>query len=275
MAMRSAQPRLPGPRRGIQSVEVAGRILSSLLEMQRPVRLTDLAHKAALPRAKLHRYLISLGRAGLIGQHDASGRYDLGGLARRISSELHASRSAADVALPFARELSRQLKETVFITEMTADGPVSVHSAVPDLPVVTTPRLGLSHPLRTTATGRVFAAFLPDGVRDALLERELRGLAPGSRKPRLREFDKVLAEVRHRGLSASHEERVPGINALSAPVLDSGGRILLALTVVGNAASFAASPDSACARQLKDAAARVASELAGPPYREQDKGSRT
>lgn len=250
-------------QRGINSVEIAGRILAALIDMPRPVRLTDLAHQVGLPSAKLHRYLTSLRRTGLVGQ-DASGRYDFGLLARRIAAK-YAAAQAVDVALPFARELSAKLSETVMVAELGPDGPVSMRHAVPDLPVSILPRMGSVHSLTGSATGRVFAAWLPEGEREALLARELKALPPKRREAERRRFERTLDEVRRRGVGFSQGERIPGINAISAPVFDAAGRVVLAITVIGNAATFTPAVDASVERSLKEAAAAVSRRLSEIP----------
>ena len=247
-------------QRGIHSVEVAGRILEALLDIERPVRLVDLARRSGIPAAKLHRYVISLRRAGLLAQHETSGLYDLGPLARRIA-RTHGARAIADVALPVARALARELGETVFIAELGAEGPVSVRVAIPDVPLAITPRIGSVHSLMTSATGRVFAAWLPAAERDALVAGEIDALPPRRRRQRRAEFEASLQTIRAQGLAVAMGERIVGINALSAPVIDDDERIVLALTVIGNAATFPPAPRTIADRALLRAAAEIARRL--------------
>ncbi|HMN81272.1 MAG TPA: IclR family transcriptional regulator [Burkholderiaceae bacterium] len=249
-------------QRGIHSVEVAGRVLAALLDMERPVRLVDLARRSGIAAAKLHRYVISLRRAGLVGQHEASGLYDLGPLARRIGARTHGARAIADVALPVARTLARELGETVFIAELGAEGPVSVRVAIPDVPLAITPRIGSVHSLMTSATGRVFAAWLPAVEREALVAGEIDALPPRRRRQQREEFEAALQTTREQGLAVAIGERIVGINALSAPVIGEDGRIVLALTVIGNAATFPPVPRTPTERALLRAAAEIARRLA-------------
>lgn len=69
---------------GIQSVEVAGEVLSALMRMPGPCRLAELARAVGMPSAKLHRYMVSLIRIGLATQDPVSGRYDLGPTALQL-----------------------------------------------------------------------------------------------------------------------------------------------------------------------------------------------
>jgi len=46
-------------RRGIQSIEIGGRLLTALVDEGGPMSLGDLARKAGMPSAKAHPYLVS------------------------------------------------------------------------------------------------------------------------------------------------------------------------------------------------------------------------
>ena len=67
-----------GERRGIQSIEVGGSLLSALVREGKPMMLKDLAREAGMPVAKAHPYLVSFGKLGLVEQDALTGRYGLG-----------------------------------------------------------------------------------------------------------------------------------------------------------------------------------------------------
>src|SRR5487761_1264617 len=64
-------------RPGIQSVEIASRILVAMAEAGRPLQLKDVARGCDMSAAKVHRYLVSLTRTNLVTQED-DGRYSIG-----------------------------------------------------------------------------------------------------------------------------------------------------------------------------------------------------
>ena len=70
-------------RSGVNSVEVAGLILQSLADAPGSARLADLARATGMPSGKVHRYLVSLIRSGLVEQDPGTSRYDLGPLVLR------------------------------------------------------------------------------------------------------------------------------------------------------------------------------------------------
>ena len=57
-------------QRGIQSIEVGGRLLLALAREGRPMALKDLAQAAGMIPPKAHPYLVSFGKLGLIDHKD-------------------------------------------------------------------------------------------------------------------------------------------------------------------------------------------------------------
>ncbi len=61
--------------RGIQSIEVSGRIMQALLDAGEPMMLKDMAQAADLKPAQCHAYIASLKKIGLVHQDSSSGLY--------------------------------------------------------------------------------------------------------------------------------------------------------------------------------------------------------
>src|SRR4029077_12315568 len=71
-------------RRGIKSVEVAGRILEHFARVQAPVALRELAAAGRMSPGKVHRYLASFLASGLAHQDSETRKYAQGPLAVRL-----------------------------------------------------------------------------------------------------------------------------------------------------------------------------------------------
>ncbi len=66
---------------GVQAVEVGAQVLRVLVSAGRPVPLKMVSTATGMPRAKVHRYLVSLVRCGLASQEESTGYYGLGSFA--------------------------------------------------------------------------------------------------------------------------------------------------------------------------------------------------
>jgi len=75
--------------------------------------------------------------------------------------------------------------------------------------------------------------------------------------PRRKKIEALLAEVRRRGLARIAGALTPGINAVSAPVFDHAGNIILAITAIGSSGVFDPDWNSPIARSVVEAANRI------------------
>jgi DNA-binding IclR family transcriptional regulator len=65
-------------KNGVQSLEIGMTILQAISSGHRSMMLKDIAAAADMPASKVHRYVVSLVRSGLVEQDPMTSRYDLG-----------------------------------------------------------------------------------------------------------------------------------------------------------------------------------------------------
>lgn len=238
-------------QRGIQSVEVGGRLLLALVHEGRPMALKDLAQAAGMTPPKAHPYLVSFGKLGLIAQEEASGHYGLGPLAMQLG--LISLQQSDPVRLASAQlpGLAQVVGQTVGIAVWGPRGATIVRTEPGPLPVHVAMRHGTVMSLRGTASGTLFAAWLPHA--------EIRASDPSASFDAA--FERELAAVRDTGVATANDGVVAGVSALAAPVFDAGNRLVLSLTAIGPSASFDVRPDGAPARALKACAAELSRQL--------------
>lgn len=272
--------RIDRDRRGIQSVEVGGQLLRALAHHGRPMPLKDLAREAGMSPPKAHPYLVSFGKLGLIEQDPVTGRYGLGPLALQlglISLQLH---DPVRVATPLLPGLCRQTGHTVAIAVWGSRGPTFVRIEEAATPVHVNMRHGTVMSIADTASGRLFAAYMPPEKVRAVLEEErvrertnpLRDapLALGASVtmrplPSWEEFQQRLQEVRAAHASIAIDGLVPGVSALAVPVFDYTGEMVLALTVIGPSGIFDTRPEGPLAQAVRECAREISQRLGMPP----------
>ncbi|MGE5337183.1 MAG: IclR family transcriptional regulator [Gemmatimonadota bacterium] len=264
-------PPAAAKRRGIQSIEVGGRLLLALVQSGRAMALRDLSRAAAMPAAKAHPYLVSFGNLGLVKQDPLTGEYQLGPLALQLGLVALHGLDPVREALPEVGTLAARLEQAVAIAVWGNQGPTIVHYQESSNPIHVNMRTGTVMSLVDTATGRLFAAFLPPKLCEKLAREEIRRLAGSASAAREleRQFEQSLAEIRRRGLARAQGRPMPGINAMCAPVFDHAGNIVLVITAVGPAGSFDAAWDGEIAQQVRGCAARITQRLGHSPALEQ------
>jgi DNA-binding IclR family transcriptional regulator len=248
-------------RLGIQSVEVAARILQALIDTGRPLPLKELAKLARMHPGKAHRYLVSLTWTELVAQDEASGHYGVGPMA--IALGLAGLRNVdvvrtSSTMLPSLRD---EINETVLLAIWSPQGPVVFALEESRRPVYMNIRVGSILPLLQTATGRVFAAFLPREAVSTLLDAEMKALGPPQSRTSLQ---KLLKETQEYGLARVKGDLVPGVNAIATPLFDHKDRIVGVIGAVGRSEELDVEYHGAVAKALLRTAAEISRRLGHP-----------
>lgn len=221
-------------RRGIQSIEVGGEILKVLAADARPMALKDLVKAAGMPSGKIHPYLVSFGKIGLVMQDPVTGHYLLGPLAIQLGLTSLQTMNPIREATPFAEALASDTGHGVALAVWGNLGPVIVRLIDPTYAFHTNMRTGTVMSLANTATGRVFSAFLPGPLVETMLRDDRIRLGPDIAHPLEEEVvNRMIQDVRKRRMSQGINHPTPGVASFSAPVFDYSSNIALAVTISG------------------------------------------
>ncbi|MBY0257959.1 IclR family transcriptional regulator [Methylobacterium sp.] len=222
--------------RGVQSVEAGARILSAMVEIGSPAMLRDIAARAATTSAQAHAYLVSFRKTGFVEQDAATGRYLLGPFALQLGLSRMRQVDTLRLAGQTAADLAAEFGLMVTLSVWGTHGPTIVQVQDSEAPIHVNLRAGGVYTLSGTATGRLFAAFLPERVVKPLLSDELR---PGGQQraigvPTSKEaLATSTARIRIDGCSTTAGSPVPGVNAIAVPIFDHTGHMQCALTLIG------------------------------------------
>jgi DNA-binding IclR family transcriptional regulator len=265
-----ADKRTDTGQRAVQSVEVGGRLLLALAAARAPLALKDLAAAAGLPAARAHPYLVSFGKLGLVEQDRASGRYALGPAALQLGLACLSQLDPVRVATPIAEDLASATGFAVAIALWGNLGPTIVRLIEAHQPLLVAMRTGTVMSVLGTATGRAFAAALPES-RLAQATPAALGDAPGRGAKFTRAEREVLQAARDdlaaHGLVRAEGRPIPGVNAFSAPVFDHEGQVALVITALGHQDHFPVAWDSPVADAVRAAAAQISARLGGQAAR--------
>lgn len=256
---RSTPAARPRPRRaadedltgGVKSVVAALDVLDCFAD-EDELGVSDIARRLGVAKSTAHRLLTSLCARGLAERNPESGQYRLGlhlfELGQLTADRMRLRRAA----MPLLEELrqasgcSTQVgiargADVFFVGRLeTLSGMKQLAAAARRLPA------------HATASGKAIAAFDPSVARScvshgmpALASRTITTAA---------DFDRALDEVRRRGVAVSLDEAMDGMGSVAAPVLDSAGRAVAAVSLVKPSAELAA--DLGRLSQLVSIAAR-------------------
>lgn len=234
--------------RGIQSIEVSGRIINVLLESPGPVMLKDIAARTQIAAAQVHAYLSSFKRMDLVEQDPHDGRYALGALALRLGLAYR------DSYAPM-REASRTLAAIADRTGLMcalviwSNGrPTAFEVRAGRQAMNVNLRPGMSFSVTGSPVGAVFAAFLPAEQVDPLIaeEQKVDRVRPGQWHMTADEFASLRHNITDCGFAALAGQPIHGVNSLAIPVLEQDGSLVGAILMIGNEVDM----DVACGAAL-------------------------
>lgn len=221
--------------RGIQSIEVGGRVLSALVRTASPMMLKDLALAADLTPAQVHAYLTSYRRAGLVEQDDRTGHYRIGPLAFRLGTSRIRSVPILQETSKAVTRLSSELGLMAIMICWGPHGPTAVQVQDSPVPLNLNIRQGTLFSVTGTASGHVFAAFSdePSVATRIAAELDVKAVSESGGMPAV-SFKALVERVRRQGYADIAGLPIPGMHAVSAPVRDGSDRMVAAVTLVGS-----------------------------------------
>ncbi|MEM5316735.1 helix-turn-helix domain-containing protein [Paraburkholderia sp. JHI869] len=256
-------------QRGIQSVEVGGRLLRALADARAPLGATDLAASGDIPSSQAHAYLVSLTRLGLIKRDALSGRYEPGPLALRLGLLHLAQQPALREAVPRAAALAQTLNCSVALCIAGPQGPTIVRYEHASLALHVNLHVGTVMSLRATATGRVFCAFLrPEALETAWATQTAQPVwrgtshaasAAGGAQESAPDADFLasLDAIRARGYELAIDAPSPGVSSVCVPVIGPQREPSLTLTAIGASGVLDVRANGPVVRALREAAAEI------------------
>jgi DNA-binding IclR family transcriptional regulator len=132
-------------------------------------------------------------------------------------------------------------------------------------PLLVSMRAGtVMSPLRT-ATGRAFAASLPQArvlaVGSGAVGDEHQGPAQRFSKADLAVLKASREDLRQHGLVRAEGRPIPSVNAFSAPAFDHEGQAAIVITTLGHQDEFDVNWDTPLAQRVRDAAQQISHRL--------------
>jgi len=163
-------------------------------------------------------------------------------------------------ARPILERLAEETSETVNLAVLDGNSVVNIDQIAPPHLVVNVNWVGKRTPLHCTSNGKVLLACLPNLKRARLLRGRLERLTPNTVVDKeLLQAQLLEAEVR--GYAYTLEELEVGLNAVAAPVRDSSGEAIAAVSVSGPAYRFTRGRIPEVGRLARKAGADIARRM--------------
>ncbi|MCV7257338.1 IclR family transcriptional regulator [Mycobacterium shimoidei] len=228
---------------GIGVLDKAVGVLYTIAES--PCGLAELCERTGLPRATAHRLAAGLETHRLLSR-DGEGRWRLGPAVSELAAQVHDPLLAASAAvLPSLRETTG---ESVQVYRREGSWRICIAALEPPAGLRDTVPVGARLPLTAGSGAKVLLAYSDAATQQAIL-------------PTAKFTERALAEVRRRGWAQSVAEREPGVASVSAPVRDTRGTVIAAISVSGPIDRMGRRPGARWAADLLAAADAMTGRL--------------
>lgn len=217
----------------IQTVSRALELLEQFQEGDAELGITDLSNRLKLQKNNVFRLVATLKAKNYIEMNHSTGKYRLGIKTRALGQLATRQMDFTNHARPFLNDLKQQCHETCYFSIIKDGFTCYLAGVESDLPVRVAQRIGSRRPLYCTAAGRVQLAFLEPQMQMDLLS--------GSETKRLTAYtitdpdllQNELNKVAQKGYAIDDQEHDTGVMEIAAPVFDSNGAIIGALSILG------------------------------------------
>lgn len=226
-----------GPRDTRSAVDKALSLLGAFGEdADTGVGVSELARRASLSKSTAFRLLGTLERNGAVER--AGNAYRIGRLIDDLATPPNnpAIEQARETLTPFLVRLYELTRQTVHMAVLDGHQVVYLNKLHGIHAVRAPSRIGGRAPAYCTAVGKVLLAYAPSTAEE-VLAGELPQWTPHTiTDPKA--LRRALAEARATGVAYDHEEILPGLNCIAAPVIGPMGMPVAALSVSGPTTHF-------------------------------------
>lgn len=214
--------------RTIKSVATACRIIDALVELN-GAGVTELAEHLDLSKGGVHTHLATLQDHELAVKTGETYRPSFRFL--EVGEYVRREQGLISIARPELDNLAETTGDRSHLVIEEHGRSVLVYTAAGSNALASTSFVGRRRLLHSTASGKAILAHLPRSRVDEIIDQH--GL-PRYTKNTITEPDELyeeLATIRERGVSYNCSEKVAGLQAIGAPILDSDDAVIGSISV--------------------------------------------
>lgn len=245
----------------VKSVHKVLDILEHLGGAGRPVSVSDIARSTGVNVSTAYRLLQNLAARGYVEQDGQTRSYRLGPRTFALGSAYLGGNDLIQIARPHLVGLRDAIGETVYLATYSRGEVVQLAKADGNHVISARMPTGQREPAYCTANGKVLLASLDEPELARYLdsaEFRQRTVNTITTETRLR---KELQEIARLGFAVDDEELTDNVCCVSAPVRESTGRVIAALSIAMPKSRFRRAAIPSWVRQMDDKATLIAQQL--------------
>lgn len=246
--------------KGVQAVSIALHILEFIARSGRAVGVTELARSLEMNKSRVYRHLQTLVELRYLSQDSDSERYRVTARLMSLGQAASENNDIAVMARPVMVTLRERFGHSVVLSAAEGLG-VSILLTLPgtsNIEIGVKPGSILS--LHASAQGKVALAFGEEDLLRGIMQKRLQTYTPDTITDPLR-LAAELAAIRKQGWAAAPNQAIVGLNAVAAPLFDSGGKYCASLAFVDSIQYLPAEPNFDLTDALVQAARKLSADI--------------
>jgi DNA-binding IclR family transcriptional regulator len=211
----------------MRSVQRILAIFESFTAERNSLTLQEIADRIDLPKSTAFRIVQSLEKSGYLVRLEDQ-QYCLSFRFLRLAGLVKSTLSIREIARPIMVELANESKETVSLHTIISRNRVCIDAVSTASALRSVVQPGEQVPLLAGSASKVLMAYLPKKELTPLLS----SIAKATKRTQT-DLTSELAKIREAGFSVSHGERLLGVSAVSAPIMDVNETVEYCLSLGG------------------------------------------
>jgi len=195
--------------------------------------VTELAEKLRLHKSTTHRLIMVLESSRYVERDSVTGKYRLGSRILELGLSALSRLDLYEIARPHLRNLVAESGETAHIGVMRNGEIISIVNVESTQALRTPSTVGTSHPSHCSSLGKAILAFSTPEAVDSFLEGRHFESYTRNTITTPEDFRKEIESIRRSGYAIDDEEREEGLRCIGAPVRDSTGEVIAAVSIAG------------------------------------------
>ena len=218
---------------GLRTLERGLAVLELLGAVEGGLPLSEIAQRLDLATGTTHRLLRTLILRGYVEQDPRSRWYQLGLKILQLHGATIGAMRIASEARPHLRDLMLQTGERAHLAVYRGGAVVYIDNVDNRDSLARHVPIGVQRPAHATGLGKALLAYESPEELDAFLARADLTRFTDTTITDPDEFRRELAAIRERGVAVDRGERLPQVHCIAAPIFDSTGRPVAAVSVAG------------------------------------------
>jgi DNA-binding IclR family transcriptional regulator len=236
------------------------RIIEVLATAPQGMRLTNLAQRLGMPKARAFRHLSVLREHGYVLQDASTSHYRIGWKLYLLGRGCVDHFNVIELARPILEGLRDAVGQTIVIATFNEAEVVVIDFLRGTAPIDITLRPGTRFPLNAVAQGKVVLANGPSELLQGFVEGPLQSCTSRTiADPSALKVE--IAKVKLQGWADAPEELFTGINALAAPLFQADGTLFGTVAIVGSIHYLPREPEPQTVQSLVQTAQAVSAAL--------------